>query len=208
MGSTLHYRLSCPLFPYMEVLGSLICMAKFPWAGHGQLPFFHGSPWSDIIMSLKVSGQLLLMCSPWADAIMYLPKKWAAPVYWAAHCISGMACIDKSPCSCGLWLRLCSYFSYFRLLQYMQTLRRRIQPWCTGIVLEKKRKFFSSILNLFTVLGSIMIGPFVILNEVQNAMFCIRLRVSHPSHYFRRLSANQSFEPKCGFIGARVLLLS
>ena len=22
----------CPLFPYMEVVGSLICLAKFPWA--------------------------------------------------------------------------------------------------------------------------------------------------------------------------------
>ena len=30
MGSPL----SCPLFPYMEVVGSLICMAKFPWAAH------------------------------------------------------------------------------------------------------------------------------------------------------------------------------
>ena len=28
--------LSCPLFPYMEVVDSLICMAKFPWADHGQ----------------------------------------------------------------------------------------------------------------------------------------------------------------------------
>ena len=28
--------LSCPLFPYMEVVGSLICMAKFPLAAHGQ----------------------------------------------------------------------------------------------------------------------------------------------------------------------------
>ena len=26
--------LSCPLFPYMEVVGSLICMAKFPLAAH------------------------------------------------------------------------------------------------------------------------------------------------------------------------------
>ena len=25
-----------PLFPYMEVVGSLICMANFPWAAHGQ----------------------------------------------------------------------------------------------------------------------------------------------------------------------------
>ena len=28
--------LSCPLFLYMEVVGSLICMAKFPWPAHGQ----------------------------------------------------------------------------------------------------------------------------------------------------------------------------
>ena len=27
--------LSCPLFPYKEVVGSLICMAKFPWAAMG-----------------------------------------------------------------------------------------------------------------------------------------------------------------------------
>ena len=34
MGSPLRCPLSCPLFPYMEVMGSLICMAKFPWAAH------------------------------------------------------------------------------------------------------------------------------------------------------------------------------
>ena len=28
--------LSCPLFQYMEVVRSQICMAKFPWAAHGQ----------------------------------------------------------------------------------------------------------------------------------------------------------------------------
>ena len=28
--------LSCPLYSYMEVVGSLICMAKFAWADHGQ----------------------------------------------------------------------------------------------------------------------------------------------------------------------------
>ena len=52
-----------------------------------------GSPWSDIIMRLKVSGQLLPtelpMCSPGADIIMSLHKPWAAPVHWAAHCFSG-----------------------------------------------------------------------------------------------------------------------
>ena len=36
VGSLLSCPLSCPLFPYMEVVGSLICMAKFPWAAHGQ----------------------------------------------------------------------------------------------------------------------------------------------------------------------------
>ena len=39
--------LSCPLFPYMEVVGSLICMAKFPWAAHSAAHwaahFFHVS---------------------------------------------------------------------------------------------------------------------------------------------------------------------
>ena len=71
MGSPLHCPLSCPLFshlevvgcplsfplfpyPYMEVVGSLICMAKFPWVAHGQptplpteLPTFFtfGSSW-------------------------------------------------------------------------------------------------------------------------------------------------------------------
>ena len=34
MGSTFRYSLSCPLFSYMEVVGSLICMALFPWAAH------------------------------------------------------------------------------------------------------------------------------------------------------------------------------
>ena len=36
MGSPIHCPLSCPLFPYMEVVGCLICMANFPWAAHGQ----------------------------------------------------------------------------------------------------------------------------------------------------------------------------
>ena len=31
VGCLLSCPLSCPLFPYMEVVGSLICMAKFPW---------------------------------------------------------------------------------------------------------------------------------------------------------------------------------
>ena len=51
-----------------------------------------GSPWSDIIMRLNVSGQFLPtelpMCSPWADIIMSLHKQRAAPVHWAAHCFS------------------------------------------------------------------------------------------------------------------------
>ena len=34
MGSPLRCPLSYPLIPYMEVVGSLICMAKFPWAAH------------------------------------------------------------------------------------------------------------------------------------------------------------------------------
>ena len=49
--------LSCPLFPYMEVVGSLICMAKFPLAAHGQ-----PTP--------------LPTCSPWA-------AKWAAPLFFS-----------------------------------------------------------------------------------------------------------------------------
>ena len=48
--------LSCPLFPYMEVVGSLICMAKFPWAAHGQ-------------------PTQLPTCSPRA-------AKWAAPLFF------------------------------------------------------------------------------------------------------------------------------
>ena len=36
VGSQLSCPLSYPLFPYMEVVGSLIYMAKFPWAAHGQ----------------------------------------------------------------------------------------------------------------------------------------------------------------------------
>ena len=51
--------LSCPLFPYMEVVGSLICMAKFPWAAHsvahvqptgsevGSSPFFRMGTYTD-----------------------------------------------------------------------------------------------------------------------------------------------------------------
>ena len=56
VGSLLNCQLSCPLFPYMEVVGSLICMAKFPWAAHGQ-----PTP--------------LPTCSPRA-------AKWAAPLFF------------------------------------------------------------------------------------------------------------------------------
>ena len=56
IGSPLRCPLSCPLFPYMEVVGSLICMAKFPWAAHGQ-----PTP--------------LPTCSPQA-------AKWAAPLFF------------------------------------------------------------------------------------------------------------------------------
>ena len=49
--------------PYMEVVGSLICIAKFAWASHGQpIP--------------------LPTCSPWA-------AKWAAPLFfriWGLRC--------------------------------------------------------------------------------------------------------------------------
>ena len=48
--------LSCPLFPYMEVVDSLICMAKFQWTAHGQ-------------------PTLLPTSSPWA-------AKWAAPLFF------------------------------------------------------------------------------------------------------------------------------
>ena len=43
IGSPLRCPLSCPLSPYVEVVGSLICMAKFPWAAHSiprKLPTF------------------------------------------------------------------------------------------------------------------------------------------------------------------------
>ena len=57
VGCLLSCPLSCPLFPYMEVVGSLICMAEFPWAAHGQ-----PTP--------------LPTCSPWA-------AKWAAPLFFS-----------------------------------------------------------------------------------------------------------------------------
>ena len=43
VGYPLSCPLYCPLNPYMAVVCSLICMAKFPWAAHGQptlLPTF------------------------------------------------------------------------------------------------------------------------------------------------------------------------
>ena len=36
VGYPLSCPLSCPLYPYMAVVDSLICIAKFPWAAHGQ----------------------------------------------------------------------------------------------------------------------------------------------------------------------------
>ena len=33
-GLPLSCPMSCPLYPYMEIVGSLIWMTKFPWAAH------------------------------------------------------------------------------------------------------------------------------------------------------------------------------
>ena len=50
------------------------------------------NPLSDIIISLKVSGQLmpteLPMCSPWADIIMSWHRKLAVLVHCAAYSFS------------------------------------------------------------------------------------------------------------------------
>ena len=40
MGCPLSCPLTCQLYLYMEVVGSLICMAKFPWAARGAPPLF------------------------------------------------------------------------------------------------------------------------------------------------------------------------
>ena len=52
VGCPLSCTLCCPLYPYMEVhvVGSLICMAKFPWAAHSTAHraahfFTFGSSW-------------------------------------------------------------------------------------------------------------------------------------------------------------------
>ena len=80
VGCPLSCTLSCPLYPYMEVVCSLICMAKFPWAAHGQptplpteLPTFShlevvGCPLScPLFPYMEIVGSLIYMAKfPWA----------------------------------------------------------------------------------------------------------------------------------------------
>ena len=69
----------CPLYPYMELVGSLICMAKFPWAAHWQttplpneLPTFSYFESVGCLLScplfpyMEVVGSLICMAKfPW-----------------------------------------------------------------------------------------------------------------------------------------------
>ena len=52
------FKLEVPSFPtdcpYMEVVGSLICMAKFPWAGHSTANFFIF--WSSELPTVSIYG--------------------------------------------------------------------------------------------------------------------------------------------------------
>ena len=75
VGSLLSCPLSCPLFPYMEVVSSLICMAKFPWAAHWQ-----PTP--------------LPTCSPRAGT-------WAAPLFFFSVWVTIVSPTDWSKSVCN-----------------------------------------------------------------------------------------------------------
>ena len=77
VGYPLNCPLSCQLFPYLEVEGSLICMAKFPYEAHGQptaLPtiliiWSSGLPTVAIFESSgqpNLHGKIVPICSPMA----------------------------------------------------------------------------------------------------------------------------------------------
>ena len=82
VGCPLSCPRSCPLYPYMEVVGSQICMAKFPWAatplptvsiyGSSGQPNLHGK----IPMGTHGQPTPLPTCSPWV-------VKWAAPLFFS-----------------------------------------------------------------------------------------------------------------------------
>ena len=94
MGCPLNCPLSFPLYPYMKVVGSLICMAELPWAAH------FAAHWAaNLFHILDVVG-CLLSCSPSCPLFPYMgvvgslicmakfipmgsPRaaKWAAPLF-------------------------------------------------------------------------------------------------------------------------------
>ena len=98
VGCPLSCPLSYPLYPYMEVVGSLICVAKFPWAVHGQstplpteLSTFSclevvGCPLNcPLFPYMEVVGSLICMAKfPWAAHGQPTPlptcSPWAAPL--------------------------------------------------------------------------------------------------------------------------------
>ena len=72
--------LSCPLYPYMEVVGSLICMAKFPWAAH-----FTHCPLSCPLFSYLVAMGCLLSCPLFPYMEVVGSPICMAKFLWAAH---------------------------------------------------------------------------------------------------------------------------
>ena len=103
MGIPLRCPPSCPLSPYMEVVGSLICMSKIPmdgpWAAHFTAHFFHiwkswAAHWTthcfsymEVVSSLigmaKIPMGSPLRCQL-SCQLFHIWKQWVT--YWAAHC--------------------------------------------------------------------------------------------------------------------------
>ena len=75
VGCQLSCPLSCPLYPFMEEVGSLICMAKFQWAAHS------AAHWAAHFSIYESSGQLNLH----GKIPMGSPLASHSTAYWAAH---------------------------------------------------------------------------------------------------------------------------
>ena len=113
-GNSMGSPLRCQLFPHMEVLGRLICMAKFPWAtqstAHWAANFFvfgsYGLPTELPTVSIYgSSGQPYFHCkiptgSPWADHFVAHVKPMGSKVgsspVFPYRCISTFV-YDENP---------------------------------------------------------------------------------------------------------------
>ena len=81
VGCPLSCPLSCPLYQCMEKVGSLICMAKFPWEAHSPL----SCPLSPY---MKVVGSIICMAKVprAAHSVAHGQRSWQLPCFF---CMDG-----------------------------------------------------------------------------------------------------------------------